>query len=354
MKNVMFIFALLLNLNSFAYFGHEYDSLMYAGDYEKALRISLEYQKTAAGPARIIVANNIAQCYMNLGNISEAKKILLDLGDNISTGYQVRRNNDLANIFYIQGNKDSMFIYLDRSKKILDKSFHSFDLWEQSYYNVNTLFAAYYDMGKEYSKEYDALVLASKIDFTKPELAYLKPSLICNLSEVKLKLNTFNSSDVKPLDSLVYHCSNPNVILGSIDLLLQYYKKGTNTPKVIEYYGFANRLKDSVSNRARILEQTKLFSTFDVREKEYKIESLNKDKAHQRILLIIAIIIICIVILSGGLIFKLYRKSQLQKEIIEGKNKDIIDSINYARRIQNSQLPTERYIEKSLNRLMNQ
>jgi hypothetical protein len=40
-----------------------------------------------------------------------------------------------------------------------------------------------------------------------------------------------------------------------------------------------------------------------------------------------------------------------QKEIIEAKQKEIIDSIRYAKRIQLSLLPTERYIEKSLNYL---
>lgn len=39
-----------------------------------------------------------------------------------------------------------------------------------------------------------------------------------------------------------------------------------------------------------------------------------------------------------------------QKKIIEEKNKDIIDSINYARRIQQSLLPTEKYIQRILNR----
>lgn len=40
-----------------------------------------------------------------------------------------------------------------------------------------------------------------------------------------------------------------------------------------------------------------------------------------------------------------------QKHIIEEKNKDITDSIQYAKRIQNSLLPTEKYIDKSFKRL---
>lgn len=44
----------------------------------------------------------------------------------------------------------------------------------------------------------------------------------------------------------------------------------------------------------------------------------------------------------------------LQKEIIEEKNKDITASITYAKRIQQSLLTTEKYIEKNINRLKKQ
>lgn len=41
----------------------------------------------------------------------------------------------------------------------------------------------------------------------------------------------------------------------------------------------------------------------------------------------------------------------LQKEIIEEKNKDITASITYAKRIQQSLLPTDKYIDKNIKRL---
>ena len=40
-----------------------------------------------------------------------------------------------------------------------------------------------------------------------------------------------------------------------------------------------------------------------------------------------------------------------QKHLVEEKQREIIDSINYAKRIQQSQLPTEKYIDKSIKRL---
>ena len=40
-----------------------------------------------------------------------------------------------------------------------------------------------------------------------------------------------------------------------------------------------------------------------------------------------------------------------QKEIVEEKQREVLDSIRYAKRIQLSLLPTEKYIIKSLKRL---
>jgi hypothetical protein len=40
-----------------------------------------------------------------------------------------------------------------------------------------------------------------------------------------------------------------------------------------------------------------------------------------------------------------------QKELVEEKQKEILDSIHYAKRIQNALLPTEKYIQKNIDRM---
>jgi hypothetical protein len=53
--------------------------------------------------------------------------------------------------------------------------------------------------------------------------------------------------------------------------------------------------------------------------------------------------------------FRITQKQKLvieeQKQIVDEKQKEIIDSINYAKRIQQAQLPTEKYINKNLSKL---
>jgi hypothetical protein len=46
------------------------------------------------------------------------------------------------------------------------------------------------------------------------------------------------------------------------------------------------------------------------------------------------------------------QKVEHQKHLVEEKQKEILDSIHYAKRIQQSLLPTEKYIERHLNRLI--
>jgi tetratricopeptide (TPR) repeat protein len=67
---------------------------------------------------------------------------------------------------------------------------------------------------------------------------------------------------------------------------------------------------------------------------------------------------VLLLLVFGGFMFNRYRVTQKQKEVmelqknlVEEKQREILDSIYYARRIQRSLLPTEKYIEKNLNRL---
>ena len=48
------------------------------------------------------------------------------------------------------------------------------------------------------------------------------------------------------------------------------------------------------------------------------------------------------------------KETQEQKRLIEEKQKEIVDSIKYASRIQRALITNEVYIERSLNRLMNE
>lgn len=78
----------------------------------------------------------------------------------------------------------------------------------------------------------------------------------------------------------------------------------------------------------------------------------------QKTVLLFVVSGLVLVFVFAGFIFRALRTTrkqkniiELQKQLVEEKQKEILDSIHYARRIQSSLLPSEKYIDRSLNRL---
>ena len=79
---------------------------------------------------------------------------------------------------------------------------------------------------------------------------------------------------------------------------------------------------------------------------------------HQKMIVWSSSIALVFSIVLGAFIFRAFRQKQKvnliiskQKELVEEKQREILDSIHYAKRIQQSLLPTEKYIDKNINRL---
>ena len=82
---------------------------------------------------------------------------------------------------------------------------------------------------------------------------------------------------------------------------------------------------------------------------EIKLKDVKLSEKKQQTYFLAFILILTFAVL--GLIYSRFNITRKQKKIIEQKNKEITDSINYARKIQQSILPNEKYIEKELNKL---
>ncbi|MBP7808430.1 MAG: hypothetical protein KA163_03995 [Bacteroidia bacterium] len=114
---------------------------------------------------------------------------------------------------------------------------------------------------------------------------------------------------------------------------------------------------DSVSDqrlKAKTLEMDAKYSITkkegELREKELKIISQGK----QRNFLILGLVGILILFILSYRGYQQKKKANHliteQKKLVEEKQKEILDSIKYAQRIQQSLLPTEKYIERNLKK----
>ncbi|MBK7667302.1 MAG: tetratricopeptide repeat protein [Sphingobacteriaceae bacterium] len=132
-----------------------------------------------------------------------------------------------------------------------------------------------------------------------------------------------------------------------------------------EHYKQYTIFRDSVSSeRSRKTSiETQLNFEFEkkeavLKEQQLKERSLAKEKSKFQLIIIEFIAAgLLIVIILAFVIFKNLRKTSKQKKLIEEqkhlvdeKQKEILDSIHYAKRIQQSLLPTEKFIERILNK----
>ncbi len=98
----------------------------------------------------------------------------------------------------------------------------------------------------------------------------------------------------------------------------------------------------------QLLEQQKTKDNAMIQQGQEKVES-------QQFRINISIALFIVTLLGAGLLYRSYKLKQRsnieitkQKEIIEEKNREIVDSINYAQRIQQSLLPSLEEIRKNL------
>ncbi len=136
--------------------------------------------------------------------------------------------------------------------------------------------------------------------------------------------------------------------------------------RAIHYYKSYINLRDTLFNEEnnKQLIRKELNFGFEKKEAAVKAEQDKKDalaqeelkqKEKQRNYFILGFALVAFLSLF---IFRSYKQKQkanviisLQKILVEEKQKEILDSIYYAKRIQTSLLPTEKYIERSLKKL---
>lgn len=144
------------------------------------------------------------------------------------------------------------------------------------------------------------------------------------------------------------------------------YEKNNELRKAYQCAMDLNRFTDSASQTGQQAELAELDNQirfeneqkiFELKQKEiaYKAEEELNKQAMIRNIFIVGFLIVGIFLL---VVFKNYKEKkkvnqllETQKSIIEEKQKEILDSIHYAKRIQQALITSENYIEKHLKRL---
>jgi tetratricopeptide (TPR) repeat protein len=149
-------------------------------------------------------------------------------------------------------------------------------------------------------------------------------------------------------------------------LLYKVYKKNGNFPAAYDMFNVSVQMRDSIlneKNRKTVLQQ-QLSYEFEkkaaVDEADQKSrETIAMDEKHKQQLIIYSVgALLLLVFILAAIVWMGSRQKQkanveisAQKRVIEEKQKEIVDSIHYAKRIQVSLMANEKYIYQNLARL---
>ena len=176
---------------------------------------------------------------------------------------------------------------------------------------------------------------------------WLSSEMYIELGVIYIKAERFNESFVylQRAEEYEKEINDKLAIVNIYDSFSKMYEKQNNYRKANEYAAQASALKDSINNESNIKQANEMTAKYESEKKELEIVSLQKEKVNERNF---KIFLIFFCLLAASFAFVLFRgNSQKRKankalstayEEIEEKNKDITDSINYSKRIQEASL----------------
>jgi len=162
------------------------------------------------------------------------------------------------------------------------------------------------------------------------------------------------------------------------DVLASVYSEAGKYKEAYETHVKFKKLTDSIFNEDNSKQLGDLKTQFEVEKKEAELK-IKSDAEHEKLkavaaeetkrqqIIIASVVGVLLVVLVFSLfLYKRFKITQRQKAVIEKqkilvdkaydelneKNKEVMDSIRYAKRIQTALITSEKYVESSLNKLM--
>lgn len=363
--------------NSYGYLGMGYSD---KGDFATSLTFFLKALKIGEelSNQRIISSNlaNIGNVYGIMGELDKsigyflkALKIAEETGDersvastlsNLGILYDTKKDYKKALEFYFKA--------LEINKKLDDKAGIG-----SAHGNIGLVFDNLGEKEKALTYYFQALSVAEQhgnkkgIAIWLGNIGHLYAEMIENASPddkkalgAKAESCLLRSLAIDTTIGFLPHKESTHQELSELYAALGDYKKS------VEHYKEYSLAKDLLFNEEKKKEITRHEMNYEFEKKAASLKAeqdkkqavVEADKKRQNIffwLISFVTLAISVIVLIIARSLKITRRQKQiieeQKEIVEEKQREVMDSIHYARRIQQSLLPTEKYIEKNLQRL---
>lgn len=336
-------------------------ALSLASKYQQALEQCLQAQRftenTKDYKLKVKVLHDLGFVYGNTGLHSQSI-------DYYRKGLAIsKKNRDTFNIANISGRIGGEFNYLSQYDSALYYNLQGLEHFKLINHKrgigaVLVNLATTYSSSKQTEKAIETIKEAIQI---RTELGddYAITILKNNLVESLIEQKNFNDAlkVAKEAEMLSLQQKENELIHQNFNMQSRIYARLNNYEKAYEYAHKCLKIKDSIFQNTNLKALNELQAKYESDKKEKEISFLqlekktNEEKSvaekKQRNIIILSISIIAVLIaLFALMLYRRFRESNRQKEIIElqkhivdGKNNEIIDSINYALTIQNAIIP---------------
>ncbi|MFN4234486.1 MAG: tetratricopeptide repeat protein [Bacteroidia bacterium] len=348
------------------------------GQFEKAVTLINEAFKILENSGQFsekaLLLNNLAYMYYEQGENPQALeyyKQALDLGHKQKDSSLLGLiHNNLSLIYFDESDFIKAEEHIQKSvfyRKLIGEEIK----YAQSLNNLASLYIKQNRLDEAIPIIYDVINIKKKNqDFESLNYTYF------TLSNVFLQKDKWDSAyyyaqkAMQVADFYKY----PYMYKDASGILYQIFDKNKQLDSAYIYYRLHVTMRDSIYNEKNINAtiKQKLKNDFEKREailkaqKESELAIANSEKQKQKILNYFIFFVLLAVSIITFITYRSLKLSQRQKHIIqlqkenseqqrkivEEKNKEILDSIHYAKRIQQALITSELYIDKHLKRLM--
>jgi serine phosphatase RsbU (regulator of sigma subunit) len=225
--------------------------------------------------------------------------------------------------------------------------------------SYNNLGSCYLDKG-DTTKAIEYYTNALKID---KELSHKSgiTAVLNNLGRIYFDNNNIKKAKeyADKAFELAQELGYPTEIGDAAQLLYKIYKKQKNSEKALDMYVLFKQMRDSTTGLEQVRATTSAEYTYKEFQQNLEHEKQSAIAAEERKKQRLFMLLIAIVAIATGVIALLvfknlqrYKKAkrliEKQKELVEEKQKEILDSIRYAKRIQDAVLKEQEHISAHL------
>lgn len=348
------------------------------GNYPEALRAYFESLKIME---EVKYKLGIADCYVNIGNIYGKLNNYPEALKNYNAALKIRKEiNDKQGIASSYNNIGIIYDYQGNFAEALKNQFMALNIFEEigdktgvaySYQDIGNIYLSTGDFSASLKNHLCGLKIQEELG-NRSAIAYS----FLNLGDLYTKQKKIKESHNYLIKALYLGRE-----IGSKDVIKQAYANllildslQGNYRDAFENHKLYIIYRDSIDNEETQKKslQASMQYEFDKKEiaakaEQEKLDAVTKEEKQKQQIVIYSVAgVLVLVVIFSLFLFSRFRITQRQKTVIEEqkvlvdkayetlheKNKEVMDSIHYARRIQNALITSEKYIAYQLNRLM--